>query len=299
MTEFLAHPDQPLPCHLCGVAVRAEGFAKAFGAEDHARVAGLLHDLGKAEVEFLKRITGEKGDPEPHAHHGAAMVLENTARGGPIWPVAFAINGHHAGLHDRHNVQKRRTEYAKAVVAEQRLTGSPHWKNQSWPLDTFGKNLPQWLEELPFTTPDQRSTKLRAVDTYIRFLFSALVDADRLDTEENDPQSKQAVAQRRAWRFGPAGLAADGAETDLKRELRDAIQKRRSAAVNKGASADVLAVRAKVLDHCEGAADLGRGIFSLTVPTGGGKTLAHGFKRNAAVVIVVAGHAEQGRFDAG
>lgn len=274
MPEFLAHPDQPLPCHLCGVAMRAQDIAKFFSGEGQARIAGLLHDLGKAEDEFLKRITGEKGKEEPHAHHGAAMVLEDTERGGPIWPVAFAINGHHAGLHDRHNVQKRRTEYAKAQAAEKRLSSSSHWKDQAWPLSTFGKNLPQCLEELPFTTPEQRSAKLRAVDVYIRFLFSALVDADRLDTEENDPQSKQDAAQRRAWRFGSAALAAEGAVNDLQLELGNAIQKRRKEAVNKGASSEVLAVRTQVLDHCKTAADMDRGIFSLTVPTGGGKTLA-------------------------
>ena len=130
------------------------------------------------------------------------------------------------------------------------------------------------MEELPFITPEQRSAKLRAVDVYPRFLFSALVDADRLDTEENDPQSKQAVAQRRAWRFGPAALAAEGAADDLQFELDNAIQKRRKEAVNKGASSEVLAVRTQVLNQCKTAADKDRGIFSLTVPTGGGKTLA-------------------------
>jgi len=272
--EYWAHKDQPLPVHLLGVANLADQFGKFFGAERQAHVAGLLHDLGKAEDEFLKRICGEKGKEEPHAHHGAAMVLEDTRPGCPIWPVAFAINGHHAGLHDRHNVHKRRTEYAKAQAAERRLTGSPHWKDQIWPLDTFGKNLPQWLEELPFTTPEQRSAKLRAVDLYTRFLFSALVDADRLDTEANEPQFKQAASQRIGWRFAPAALAAEGAVSDLLRELNGAIQLRREQAVKKGASSDVLAVRQEVFNHCRTAADKERGIFSLTVPTGGGKTLA-------------------------
>lgn len=273
-SPFLAHPGQPLPCHLLGVATRAERIAKTFGGEDHARISGLLHDLGKAEEEFLKRITTGAGNKEAHAHHGAALVLEDTKRGGPIWPVAFAINGHHAGLHDRHNVQKRRSEYPKAQAAVERLKDSAHWNGQVWPLDTFGKNLPQWLDDLPFATPEQRSAKLRAVDVYTRFLFSALVDADRLDTEENDPQSKQAAAQRQNWLFGPTALAADGVVADLLRELADAIQKRRKEAVEKGASNDVLSVRQQVLNHCEAAAQLERGIFSLTVPTGGGKTLA-------------------------
>jgi CRISPR-associated endonuclease/helicase Cas3 len=272
--EYWAHEGQPLPTHLLGVAKRARQFGKFFSADEQARLAGLLHDLGKAEEEFRKRIEAKNGKEEPHAHHGAAMVLEDTCRGGPIWPVAFAINGHHAGLHDRHNVDKRRSEYAKAQAAEGRLTGSLHWLDQAWPLDSFGNKLPQWLEELPFTTPEQRSAKLRAVDLYTRFLFSALVDADRLDTEDNDPQSRQAASQRLGWRSGGEALAAEGASNDLLRELDLAIRKRREEAVMKGASNAVLTVRQEVLDHCKTAAAKGRGIFSLTVPTGGGKTLA-------------------------
>ena len=128
--EYWAHDGQPLSGHLLGVAKWADQFGKIFGAETQAHLAGLLHDLGKAEDEFLKRIRGEKGEPEPHAHHGAALVLEDTRPGCPIWPVAFAINGHHAGLHDRHNVHKRRTESAKARAAEARLTGSAPPRNR-------------------------------------------------------------------------------------------------------------------------------------------------------------------------
>ena len=85
--EYWAHKDQPLPVHLLGVAKRADQFGKFFNADGQAYHAGLLHDLGKAEDEFLKRICGDKGKEEPHAHHGAALVLEDTSRGCPIWPT--------------------------------------------------------------------------------------------------------------------------------------------------------------------------------------------------------------------
>lgn len=276
--KFYAHENQSLAAHLKGVAERAAAFASFFESTEHGRLAGLLHDLGKAEDEFQKRIqTGnDKGRKEPHAHHGAALLLQDDPkRGGPVWPVAFAINAHHAGLHDRSNLQKRTSWRERALAAEERLVGDPDWSETSWPLGDFGKNLPDWLEKLPFSTPEERAMKLRAVDLYTRFLFSALIDADRLDTEAHDRETSGSFMRRHAWRFREAGLAAEEAPEKLLVLLESAIQKRRHDAESKGTSADVLEVRERVLDACKTAAlKQQRAVFTLTVPTGGGKTLA-------------------------
>lgn len=191
-----------------------------------------------------------------------------------MWPVAFAINGHHSGLHDRSDLQKRASLKDKALTAEASLIGDQDWNATPWPLPHFGNNLPAWLDALPFATPEQQAIKLRAVDLYTRFLFSALVDADRLDTEQQAPETKDIFAKRHNWRFGRDGLAFERAPSLLLACLSDAIEKRKEAALRKGASTDVLEVRAKVLDACNSAAGKPRGVFTLTVPTGGGKTLA-------------------------
>ncbi|MBE7504372.1 MAG: CRISPR-associated helicase Cas3' [Verrucomicrobiales bacterium] len=277
--QLLAHRDQSLVEHLVGVACRARIAGRSFQGEQHAELAGLLHDLGKAEAEFQKRIrkaaglTKQDGEKQPHAHHGAALLLD-ARRGGPVWPVAFAINAHHAGLHDRSNLQKRANMKDKALVAEKQLVGDPDWNGTPWPISHFGKNLPDWLDTLPFATPDERATKLRAVDLYTRFLFSALVDADRLDTEQQAEETKANFSKRHNWRFGQDGLAANEAPQNLLSLLDGAIQQRKEAAKSRGASDDVLDVRAKVLEACDSAAGKPRGVFTLTVPTGGGKTLA-------------------------
>jgi CRISPR-associated endonuclease/helicase Cas3 len=117
---------------------------------------------------------------------------------------------------------------------------------------------------------------MRAVDFYTRMLFSALVDADRLDTEEaNLAEGSQAnVTKRKGWRFGASALAAPDAPQQLLTMLDRAVLTRCQSAKDKGASEAVLAVRSEVMAACQSAATQPRGIFTLAVPTGGGKTLS-------------------------
>lgn len=280
-TPLFAHPGQSLAEHLAGVARLAKVFARRFQCEQHAELAGLLHDMGKADGEFQKRITkaaglaNEDGEKRPHAPHGAALALEHQ-----LWPVAFAIYGHHAGLHDRSALQQVASKWmARAHECRTRLQA-----NGEWQISEFGNPLPAWLEETTFTTARERDAKMRAVEFHTRMLFSALVDADRLDTEEaNSAAGSQAnVFKRKGWRFGPECLAAkieangrtlDAAES-LLQMLDAAILERVANAKSKKASDAVLHVRDEVLAACRKNAANERGVFTLPVPTGGGKTLA-------------------------
>ena len=284
--ELLAHPEQSLVDHLTGVARRARQFAAHFQGESQAELAGLLHDLGKAEESFQARMkairsTGkDTGKKERHAHHGAALALTHQ-----VWPVAFAINGHHAGLQNRSDLQNLSSNWTRqASECEAKLRGGDAWVHHSWPISDFGKTLPVWLDRISFTSATEREAKMRAVDFYTRMLFSALVDADRLDTEEaSQAESSGANARkRRGWRFGARGLAAkvqaNGNELEaaepLLAMLDQAIAERVACARSKHASEAVMTVRAEVLAACKTAAASDRGVFTLKVPTGGGKTLA-------------------------
>jgi CRISPR-associated endonuclease/helicase Cas3 len=281
-TPLLAHPGQSLVDHLSGVARRAELFAGWFGAACHGNLAGLLHDLGKAEGAFQVRMeaikAGKKdpGDKQPHAHHGAALALAEDH-----WLVAFTVNGHHAGLHNRSDLAKRADyeQRAKECLAKLQSEGF-----NALPKE-FGPLLPESLERLA-EIPQQQ---MLAVELFTRFLFSALVDADRLDTEESDPEAKAAATTRKEWLFNGESLTLpDGSPNSdarpfdaaalLKQTNEFVAAKRRDQSLLIGREQNVQRVRNEVASHCltggDHAGDRTRGLFSLTVPTGGGKTLA-------------------------
>lgn len=259
--EFWAHKDQQLVDHLNEVGDLAAHFAAAFDATEQARLTGLLHDLGKAEEQFQKRLEcGDKDGKlkkEPHAHHGAALALERQA-----WPIAFAINGHHAGLHDRSNVDRIRTEYLPKAEACVRKLCERH---PQWSPPAIAEALPQWLQKLSF---DARRTAEGwfATDVFTRFLFSALVDADSLNTERHEQGRDDSVAARKWPEFAPSQWLGV-LQQELARRAAEAKEKQT-------ASTEVQSVWAEVGVASESSAKESPGLFSLTVPTGGGKTLA-------------------------
>lgn len=259
--DFWAHKDQRLVDHLKEVGDLAAQFAVAFDATEHARLTGLLHDLGKAEEQFQKRLACDDKDgklkKEPHAHHGAALAIEHQA-----WPIALAVNGHHAGLHDRSNVDRIRTEYLPKAAACMRKLCERH---AQWSPPAISEPLPQWLQKLPF---DARRTAegWYATDVFTRFLFSALVDADSLNTEQQEQGRDGSVVARKWPEFAPSQWL-DALRQELARRAAEAQEKQT-------ASTEVQSVWAEVGIACESYAKESPGLFSLTVPTGGGKTLA-------------------------
>lgn len=256
---FWAHQNHTLAKHLNDTGQKAESFAKAFQSADHGRIAGLLHDLGKAEEEFQKRILSndKDGEKQPHAHHGAMIAMAADA-----WPIALAINGHHAGLHNRGDVEAKRKDYLlKAQQSAKALQDS----DVTWTLPRIDEQLPAWLAKLEFNI-QKTSEGWLATDFFTRLLFSALIDADRLDTEEFDKGADASIAARRWKKFDADELLAR-----LTAELNQRFE---NATRDGRASAEVLNVRKEVGDFVLEKAAEDRGLFSMTVPTGGGKTLA-------------------------
>lgn len=246
-----SHPSQPVPgdkwqglaVHLRAVAQLARQFAEdampaqSVGLSEMAYVAGLMHDLGKYDQEFQKRIQGKTTKRVPHAIHGAGFAASRGAI-----DAALAIAGHHAGI--------------PSLVAVQGAL-------QDFSIETVRQAAAEDLAELnslvvPNVPKAFRADRLRA-EVRIRLLFSCVVDADFLDTERHfDPEK---TARRPSCTLDP--------EKRLE-SLRSAVDE-----LSRRPMPDhVRDARRYVFDECLRAAKLAPGFFSLTVPTGGAKTLA-------------------------
>lgn len=245
--EPIAHSEneagrtQPLREHLLRVANLAGRFAEKFGAGELARCCGALHDLGKADPEvqaYLRRGDRTRGSGPPHAPAGAAVAH---AMGLDL--LSFIIAGHHSGLPDK-------GELLDAVRRWQVPAEVHSFRAQVEGLCSSGVELPAWLRE-----PGRGDSRLRC-EMLIRFLLSALCDADALDTERHFNPGRSQVREGEA--VEPALL--------LER-LRAAVERfPREGRLNRW--------RRRVYDEALANASQSPGFFSLTAPTGAGKTLA-------------------------
>lgn len=268
----------PLRDHLEEVARMAAGFAGRFDAAEWARLAGLWHDLGKHRREFQEYLTGRRDRGGDHAVFGALLAKQRAA-GNELWIVlAFVIAGHHTGL-----ANLKRDEGPQALVTRLQVDDEllEACTRDATP-DLTAPELPPppaWLDPAAPEARADVSTYRRRVEMWTRFLFSSLVDADFLDTER---------FYRGDRRTGlPSGSTMPALARRLDEYVDNLAAKAEETPVNR--------VRAEVLSACRGAAELAPGLFSLSVPTGGGKTLAgmsfalrhasrHGLDRVIAVI---------------
>jgi CRISPR-associated endonuclease/helicase Cas3 len=236
---------EPLDTHLRHVAKLAGEFAAAFGAGEWGHLAGLWHDLGKFRPEFQRLIRGERVQTE-HAGIGAALAAERA-----LGSVAFVIAGHHAGLANRVAQGSSSVLPLKERLAANRA-----------PLDRVRSLIAPEILNAPSPALPKRfaglgtaAGRFRSIEFWTRMLFSALVDADFLATEHFVNPS------HREKRSGGRELS----------QLQDLLTAHLNSFDTEG---EVNRVRHAVLGECVAASMLPPGLFSLTVPTGGGKTLS-------------------------
>ena len=271
---------QKLEDHLQQVSARASNFAAIFDAQNFGSLAGLWHDLGKYQNEFQERLSGKNVAIE-HSGIGAALSWSKDRELG--LPLAFVIAGHHTGLT---NLVESETGLPTPLLT--RL------KNNAQQLATVSPNIPESiinpaLPELPqFLTPTSNASQdtlqslRRSSEFWIRFLFSTLIDADRLDTEAFLAQETSAIRGH----FDSIARNRGRLDTFIDQKMAALPPQNSKSTVNRA--------RAQILDQCRVQSKHKPGIFSLTVPTGGGKTLSamsfalrHAENHNLRRIIVV------------
>lgn len=251
---------QTLETHLKETADAAKCFSPALARgdpagpllDDLAAAAGLLHDYGKATKGFQARLH----DAKTRVDHSTAGGREAEKRYGPMGKLlAYAILGHHAGLADAGSEidpDQSTTRY--------RLAQPPKEPPDPAALAALPLPKPGTLR-FPFTlTPGSAFP----ISFLVRMLYSALVDADSLNTEAFCDREKAALRQ--------PGLPIANLKEKLDAYLAERFS-RRPAEDDLSKEADILRRRGEILKTCQDAR-LSPGIYTLSVPTGGGKTFA-------------------------
>lgn len=250
---------ESLEDHLHKVSELATEFADAFQSAHWGRIVGLWHDLGKYSREFQNYLLaandldadvddGTKKGRVDHSTAGAQYANEIKAG----WPLVYCIAGHHAGLADYVELRGDNARLEKSVG---------EWKSFVPPklLDIPIARPPEYLLR-PSAGRDAALLTFRQA-FWSRMLFSALVDADFLATESF--MSPEQARHRQHPDFPSM--------SQLLTVLQSSIQRR--VATTQSAP-EVARHRAEVLGACLAKAELQPGLFSLSVPTGGGKTLS-------------------------
>ena len=241
--------------HLKDTANYARVKASHFNAGMAAWVVAFLHDFGKFSPDFQARIRGESKKSAPHAIAGAWAMVERYGEIGRMFGIVIA--SHHTGLPD-YGVSADPSESTYQgklnLHCEKHKESFLHCLHNNEPLPELDKReMPKLSKQKGNAGDKEKGFQLA---TFFRMLFSVLVDSDYTDTEEFCTGIKRE----------PVTLDAALME-GMYAKLIDAIRcKNGGGLVNE--------IRAKVLENCMDAASYDPGLFTLTVPTGGGKTLS-------------------------
>lgn len=305
LKEFIAHvrksdgEQESVKTHLEDVAVLAEKFASKVALPLSGRLIGLSHDLGKyskAFQNYLFDITGNAGEAKQkeaenlrgkidHAAAGAQVIWRNLHVKGPSFLfaaqiLATCVASHHTGLSDFLNLQgespfinrmmkEERVAYREEALASadceirtqlEQLLASTEISEELWrAAQQLRRQLDVMHAKTGLSKDDIQKARAFQIPFHlgglVRFLFSCLVDADRVCTARFD----------QPYRISFEGASPDWDE--LVRRFEQKFQKQFQQQTEIGV------LRQAISDECAAKATRPRGLFTLSVPTGGGKTL--------------------------
>lgn len=288
--------EQSLITHLDETSQLAEGFAAKVGLPEIGRILGLMHDLGKASKEFQNYLRSAQGLKNPdeddyidfksmkgkidHSTAGAQLVDQKLAGRGLEGKVlaqylALALASHHSGLIDclkpsgENNYERRMTKDDMDTHLSEARRKLPEIeiildKILTRPIE---KHFYQTVFQAMTEASDSKDTRWFKRGLLARFLLSCLLDADRLNTADFENPGNEAI--RNYGIYLPWELLIERLEakfSEFAQSLAEMEHGSRPWEVNR--------LRAEVAKSCLEFAAKSKGIYQLTVPTGGGKTLS-------------------------
>lgn len=292
--EFIAHyrqsdgQAQNLWEHLQETAELSARNAAKIGLETPGELIGLLHDLGKATQEFDKYIrsatglidsdaddylsTEENRGKIDHSSAGAQFICGHL-KGEPqaqlvAQILALVVASHHSGVidcispdgYDKYTTRiQKQDELTRLKEAEANL--DEEIKNQMISILKGDKLVPETIAKMQSLREenDSKETVYFKLGLLVRFLFSCLIDADRTNTADFEDPYELAICKKQTPKDYLWPILFGRLEQHLE-SLKPLNE--------------VDYIRQNISDKCRDFADRGKGIYQLTVPTGGGKTLS-------------------------
>ncbi len=290
--QYIAHrcggKEQSVSEHLLGVADRAKKIADKLGLGCHGELIGLVHDLGKYSQEFQNYIKSAEGllDQDADGFVDAKAMrgkIDHSSAGAQwIWEsfsskedsiskmlgqaLALCVASHHSGLidcldADGEDIFTRRMEKSdeKTHLEEAKRCVDRAVADRFEALIRDDGVVMSFFDILQRLTKESSSKKVLAnqIGLLIRMLFGCLVDADRIDTI--DFQAPESKVARQSGEYVPWEVLIDRLEKTI-------ASFESNTAINR--------IRAEISEACRQAAQRPKSTFTLSVPTGGGKTLA-------------------------
>lgn len=260
--------------HIRAVSEQAARFGRQFGREEEGRTAGLFHDAGKYSDAFQRVLDRDLWNVD-HAFASAALLYNHTryirkdkrvATKPAYVPILEAINAHHSALkpmgdmenrwkdslHDEPDVEGNQGKTSAMTGEEYRETWQELYAND--PDFTLPK-----VQKFQCTTQDLAEANLEMM-LYTRFLFSCLVDADYSVSAEEENEGYLSATEQSD--FHPEAW------------LEALYRYREELTTSSDSEASLNALRNQLFDQCGTMGEQPPGLFTLTAPTGTGKTLA-------------------------
>ena len=251
---YIAHKrddgcEQPLIEHLIGTAEKASYYAKSFEKSDIAYICGILHDIGKYSDEFQNRIKND-GKLCDHSTAGAKVLKSMSPAIGNL--LGYVITGHHSGLLNGGGWGAKSEDGSMQGRLKKEVPDFSAYSKEvtSQMIPALSVIARQLADTKPLDERDQGY----CFSFLIRMIYSCLVDADFIDTEEFMNEEKI-----------PRGVGCSFVELESK--LIQYTGKFSTASeLNKK--------RKEIFEQCISKAENVPGVYKLSVPTGGGKTIS-------------------------